>query len=142
MPIMLIHHVDVFPSRWQSFGSAFPIDEEHQAGEGDFWDVPCSSSSTAFDGNLSALPSIWASGHKYAAFRWLHSALVTCSWSQVESVFYSGHDLTKYLQNTSQVGERIESLWEINFTMFIPALYLYLSIPLSYILFDVTSQHD
>lgn len=72
--------------------------------------MPCSTSSTAFgtafDGNLSTLPSIWASGHQYATFRWLHSALVTCTWSQVDSVFYSGHDLSKYLQNTSQVGLR------------------------------------
>eukprot|EP00435_Cladocopium_sp_Y103_P033438 s2403_g8.t1 len=97
---------------WQTFGSPEPIDDEHQSGEGSWWDVPCSSSApaplTTFDGRLSSVPSIWASGHKYASFRWVPSDLVKCHFSleQFDSLFYGGQNFTDYVEgNQSDPSE-------------------------------------
>ncbi|CAJ1400087.1 unnamed protein product [Effrenium voratum] len=98
--------------RWQAFGSSSTADEDHQSGEGRgpgrhrvWWDVPCGSRAgpafpAAFPGNLAKLPAIWASGHQHATFRWVLSDLVTCDFSieHLDSIFYSGHDLTTYVR--------------------------------------------
>ena len=49
-------------------------------------------------------------GHQHATFRWVLSDLVTCDFSieHLDSIFYSGHDLTTYVRGNdsdpSQAG--------------------------------------
>jgi len=60
---------------WESYGSSEPLDLVHQQGEGTGWNTTCNSSSGIFFASQDSPNKIWASGARYAAFRWRHGAV-------------------------------------------------------------------
>ncbi|CAE8592800.1 unnamed protein product, partial [Polarella glacialis] len=88
-------------SAWDAYGSPDPMDDLHRSGGGQWWDAPCTSTSATFAlDDFPSLPKIWASGYKYASFRWTANNVVSCSFSMrsiVNSVFYGGRDITQWV---------------------------------------------